>query len=1015
MTKVRVAASTPPDDTPTAVAGFPVVGIGASAGGLAAFEAFFGGMPADADPGMAFVLVQHLAPDHQSLLAELIQRSTRMPVFEVEDGMVVLPNCAYIIPPGRDMAYINGTLQLLEPALPHGRRLPIDFFFQSLAQDQQARAIGIVLSGTGHDGTLGVRAIKNKGGMVMAQTPSSAEFEGMPQSALDTGVVDFELPPGNMATQLIANIVHAAHSGGRLPKARAVLIPATERAHKKIFVLLRAHTGHDFTLYKPSTIGRRIQRRMAVHQIDGIDAYVKFLQQSPAEVDALFRDLLISVTSFFRDPDVFELLERDVVPGLFAGRPTDAAVRVWVAGCATGEEAYSLAILLTERMEAQGQRFTVQVFATDIDRAAIAVAREGIYPASIADSVSRERLRRFFVAQRDGSGYRIHRDIRDLVIFSQHDFVKDPPISQLDLLSCRNVLIYMGATLQKTLIPLFHFSLRPNGTLLLGTSEGIGEFDALFAAVDRKCKVYRRKDDVRRVQRSARASVLPPPFTSEAPELSRRTSTMLPAKRPLRELTEQALLEQIVAAGALVTADGDILYLHGRSGRYLELAAGETGINNILKMARDGLDTDLAAALRTAVRTREITRRLGLRVKTNGSHTTVDLTVLPLAIGAGASLESPLYLVMLEEAPSVAREPSLQSASSHRHDAPGEGAAVDDGDAAQVEAREAQDRVADLMRQLRSTEEYLLSANEELQSSAEQVQSANEELESVNEELQSTNEELETAKEETQSINEELSTVNTELQSRIGELTQANDDMNNLLAGTGIGTVFVDHQLRILRFTPAARSIINLIPSDVGRPVAHLVSNFVGYGGLVDAVQAVLDTLVPSEVELQTTDGRWYLMRVLPYRTIKNVIEGAVISFLDTTETVRIRESLREANDLMRLAVVLRDAHDAITVQDLAGRTIAWNPGASRLYGWSEAEALAMNASERIPRDLRTNDLKRLTQLSGSEILEPYATQRLTKAGAALDVTIISTALINEHGRMYAIATTERASVGAAP
>ena len=973
--------------------GFPVVGIGASAGGLAAFEAFFSRMPADTDPGMAFVLVQHLAPDHKSVLSDLIQRYTRMRVFEVEDGMVVQPNCAYIIPPGRDMAFLNGTLQLLQPAEPRGQRLPIDFFFRSLALDQHERAIGIVLSGTGSDGTMGVRAIKGEGGMVMAQNIASTEFDGMPRSAIATGLVDYELPPAEMPAQLIA---YAAHAFGKLPRSTTLPAPKVENAMKKIFILLRAQTGHDFSQYKPSTIHRRIERRMAVHQIDTIDGYVRFLQQTSAEVEALFRDLLIGVTNFFRDPEAFQVLENQVIPKLFVGKPAGAVIRVWTTGCSTGDEAYSIAILLAERIEALKQNFTVQLFATDIDSQAIATARAGIYPASIAADISPERLARFFTAEADGSAYRIHKNIRDLLVFSEQDVIKDPPFSKLDLITCRNLLIYMGTELQRKLIPLFHYALKPDGWLFLGTSEGIGEFGELFAVHDRKAKLYRRQEDL---QRMALGRFLPPMTAGDAwlPHGTARPAS--PSQKSLRELTEHALLSQLIAAGVLVNAHGDILYLHGRTGMFLELAPGEAGINNILKMAREGLRGGLTTTLHKATGTKETVVCPGLRVKTNGHFTTVKLTVRPVTSGPEATPEVPLYLVILEE--TAAGKVILEQAAE-----------VEEPEATTPDAEA---RIAALKAELRAKEEYLQSTHEELESSTEELKSSNEEMQSVNEELQSTNEELETSKEELQSINEELATVNTELQTKVVDLSRANNDMNNLLAGTGIGTVFVDHQLRILRFTPAASSIINLILTDVGRPVAHIVSNLVGYSSLVADVQAVLDTLVSKEVQVKALDGKTYTMSIQPYRTLENVIEGAVISFVDITEMVKTRDALHDANELLRLAVVVRDAHDAITVQDLEGRILAWNPGAVRMYGWSETEALQMNVRDRIPEDLRQDALTTLAQLSRAEILEPYRTRRLTKPGAVAEVSIISTALMNEAGEMYAIATTERMIEGGAP
>ena len=973
---------------PDRAGGFPIVGIGASAGGLAAFEAFFSGMPPDTEPDMAFVLIQHLAPDHTSILNDLIQRYTRMQVFEVEDGMVVQPNCVYIIPPNRDMAFIAGTLHLLDPAAPRGQRLPIDFFFRSLAQDQHERAIGIVLSGTGSDGTLGVRAIKGEGGMVMAQKPETTEYDGMPSSAIATGLVDFELPPSEMPANIITYAAHAFDNACRIGTVSA---PLPETAMKKVFVLLRAQTGHDFSLYKPSTINRRIERRMAVHQVETIDGYVKYLHQSPPEVEALFRDLLIGVTSFFRDAASFKAFEEKVVPGIFSNKQEGAVVRIWSSGCSTGEEAYSLAMLLQEGLEAQKKSFTVQVFATDIDSQAIASARTGLYPASIAADIAPERLARFFTIEPGSCTYRIHKSIRDMVFFSEQDVVRDPPFSKLDLISCRNVMIYMGTALQKKLIPLFHYALNPGGTLFLGTSETTGDFSDLFTVLDVKHKLYRRKEDFHGAQRAALAQTFPL-ISAEKPALMPHAAgrPVSPNKLSLRELAERQLLQQVIAAGALVNRLGDILYLHGRTGMFLEPAPGEAGINNILKMAREGLRNELAMALHKAAETKEVVSHPGLRVKTNGHFTTVNLTVRPVAAGADALQESPLFLVILEEA----KEPEVRDPRSD---------VSNDSDT--------DSRIVALKEELRAKEEYLHSINEEMQSANEKLKSSNEELQSMNEEMQSTNEELETSKEELQSVNEELSTVNTELQTKMLDLSRANNDMNNLLAGTGIATVFVDHQLRILRFTPTAREIINLISSDTGRPVAHIVSNLVGYDRLVVDTRAVLDTLIPKEVEVQTTTGKWYTLRIQPYRTLTNVIEGAVVTFVDITEIVKARDALHKTNELVRLAVVVRDAHDAITVQDLEGRILAWNPGAVRMYGWSEAEALAMNVRDRIPAGQREDALAQVYQLSQSEILAPYRTQRIAKDGKVIEVWMTSTALVDEAGKMYAVATTERKKV----
>ncbi|MBT3067471.1 chemotaxis protein CheB [Rhodoferax sp. U11-2br] len=975
---------------PDSPGSFPIVGIGASAGGLAAFEAFFAGMPKTVASGMAFVLVQHLAPDHKSLLAELIRRFTPMPVLEVEDSMTVAPNCVYIITPNHDMALINGSLQLLAPGAPRGQRLPIDFFFKSLAADQRERAIGVVLSGTGSDGTLGLRAIKDAGGMVMVQTPESAEFDGMPRSAIATGLVDYQLDAKQMPARLSSYVSYAF---GKLAMLSDKPVVINESALKRIFVLLRTQTKHDFSQYKPSTIQRRIERRMSVHQISQIDDYVRYLQHNSEETQALFRDLLIGVTNFFRDPEVFEVFEKQVVPMLFAGKSAaNDTVRIWVAGCSTGEEAYSIAILLQEHMATLQQSYTVQLFATDIDSRAIAFARAGLYPAGIAADISPPRLARFFTAEPDGGGYRIHKSIRDMLVFSEQDLTRDPPFSRLDLITCRNLLIYLGAELQKRLMPLFHYALNPQGLLFLGTSEGVGDALTLFASLDRKAKIYQRKATEAGLSRSP-GRFLPAPHTGQATQPRGAGREVFSAKLPLRELTEQAMLAQVVPAGALINSLGDILYLHGRTGMYLETPPGEVGVANILKMAREGLRPALSNALHRCVAQQEPVHIAGLHVKTNGHFSRVNLCVRPVATGpalAGPESESdaPLYLVLLEEAQqSEPVAPALQNGAA-------------------TETAAAQMRT--LREELRAKDEYLQSTLEELESSNEELKSSNEEMQSVNEELQSTNEELETSKEELQSVNEELSTVNNELNLKVDDLSRLNNDMNNLLAGTGIATVFVDHNLRILRFTPTASQLINLISSDVGRPVGHIVSNLVGYTSLVSDAQAVLDTLVTKEVQVQTTDGAWFTLRIRPYRTLDNVIEGAVITFSDISELKRTEAALAQANQLARLAVVVRDAFDAITMTDLEGRILAWNPAAERLYGWTEAQALQMTLRERIPPALVNEAMHQLQQLSAGQVLALYPTQRLTRSGQTVDVALLATALIDTNGKVYAVTTTER-------
>lgn len=956
---------------------FPIVGVGASAGGLAAFQRFFAGFPAGQLPGMAFVLVQHLAPEHKSILTELVSKLTHLEVLEAQEGMQVRVNCVYVIPPGRDLALLQGYLQLLEPSVHRGLRLPIDFFFRSLAEEQAEWSIGVILSGTGSDGALGILAIKGEGGLVLAQQPASTEFDGMPQSAIAAGGVDFVLPPEEMAEKLSA---WAAQLGRHLPLHPEP--PVSPGALNHVFVVLRAQTGHDFSQYKPNTVNRRIERRMAVHQVSRLEDYVRFLQKTPTEVEALFRDLLIGVTTFFRDPWAFEALEQ-ALPALFAGKAPGSVIRVWSAGCSTGEEAYSLAILLTEYARRLDQHYTLQVFATDIDARAIAAGRAGFYRSNALVDLPPELLSRYFTPE-DG-GFRIKKAIRDLLIFSEQDVLKDPPFSRLDLLACRNLLIYLGPELQRRLAPLFFYALKPDGLLFLGNSEGIGDADGLFEGVDRKAKVYRRKPEGRPLRPSHAHLSVSVPLVEAPLEVRPPPPSMRPSPR---ELTEQALLRELAPPCALVDELGNVNYLRGRTGLFLEPSPGESPGSNLLKMAREGLRTGFSSTLRRAVNTLQPAHCEGLQVEANGRVTRVDVSVHPVS-GDGR----PLFLVLMREVAPASPLASVVPAAT----------SADADDA----------RIAALKQELRAKEEFLQRTNEELESSAEELKSSNEEMQSVNEELQSTNEELQTSKEELQSVNEELATVNTELQTKVLDLSRANSDMNNLLAGTGIGTVFVDRELKILRFTPAASAITNLIQGDVGRPVGHIVSNLVGYQTLVSDAQRVLDTLHSHEVDVRSTAGRWYTLRIQPYRTIENVIEGVVMSFTDISQAVATREALKKVNAVLRLAVVVRDANDAVTVHALDGHTLAWNPGATRLFGWTEAEALTMNVRQRVPAFARAQEQAVMDRLRRGEQVPPYETDRTNKSGELIKVTVVATTLIDETGEPYGIATTERAKAGA--
>jgi two-component system CheB/CheR fusion protein len=639
----------------------------------------------------------------------------------------------------------------------------------------------------------------------------------------------------------------------------------------KVFELLRFRTGHDFSEYKLSSFLRRAERRMALHKIESLNAYVKYLQRAPVEVDALFSDLLIGVTRFFRDPEAFQALEQMVIPAIFGERSSERTIRVWCPGCSTGEEAFSVAILLQEHMEALGLSRRVQVFATDIDPRAIATARLGSYPETAAKDLSPERLERFFSPLPGKQMISVRKGIRDLLVFSEQDLGKDPPFSKLDLICCRNLLIYMGTSLQKRLMPIFHFALNPAGFLFLGSSESVSDSTELFKAVDRQAKIYARLEDPQGNKRLALGRLM----QTAVPRLPASRPThgpnAAPAMPPLRVLTEQALLNESGQMAALVNGHGDIFYLHGRIGQYLEPAPGEAGINNMLAMAREGLRQELTIALHKAVGGDTAARATGLHVRVNGERTVVNLSVHTLAADASRTKGSPMYLVVLEKTASEAPEAKANDAADMT-DPP---------------------NFAAMRHELRAKDEFLLTTNEELRST-------NEELQSVNEELQSSNEELETSKEELQSLNEELATVNSELQTKVADLSVVNNDMNNLLAGTGIATVFVDHQLRIVRFTPAATGIINLIPGDVNRLISHIVSNLEGYDRLVEDVTQVLASLVPKEVQVSTKDGRSFSMRIQPYRTLDNVIEGAVITFVDVTEMKRATEALRVAQDALK-------------------------------------------------------------------------------------------------------------------
>jgi chemotaxis methyl-accepting protein methylase/PAS domain-containing protein len=818
---------------------------------------FFQHVPAAS--GIAYIVIQHLDPTQKGMMPELLQRSTTMTVVQVKNRTKVRPDCVYVIPPNSDMSLLHGSLHLLPPAAPRGLRLPIDFFFRSLAEDQLERGVGVILSGMGSDGTLGLRAIKERGGIVLVQDPTTAKFDSMPRGAIATGLADFVAPAEELPEKLIAYSRHLPRMG----KPDLHIDGKIQGALEKIVILLRSHTGHDFTLYRRSTLHRRAERRMGVHKLGNIGAYIRYLQANPQELDILFKELLIGVTSFFRDPAAWQQLAKLALPELLASRSASGSLRAWVTGCSTGEEAYSLAIVLSEELKRMksSSNISIQIYATDLDKEAIEKARQGLFPENIAADVSSARLTRFFVKQE--GGYRVNKEIRSMVIFATQNLIMDPPFTRLDILCCRNLLIYLTPELQKKIFPLFHYSLNPHGVLFLGSAESIGGSAKLFTPLALKERIFQRSESILLgKQLDFPVGVLP-----TRPGRADPQGAPARAVPSLQSLADQLLLSHFSPPAVLVNDQGDILYVSGRTGRFLEPAAGKANWN-IIAMAREGLRFDLAGALQKARTKKGAVTVKGIKVGSGADARFVDVMV--------QEIEEPeqlggMMLVVFSDVV-IQADPRL---------AGGKGKTAD---------RSARNR--DLERELQRAREEVQAGREEMQTSQEELKSMNEELQSSNEELQSTNEELTTSKEEMQSLNEELQTVNAELQSKLDELSGTNNDMKNLLNSTDIATVFLDNELRIRRFTLQAQAIIKLIPSDVGRPITDLASDLL-YPELVTDAHEVLRTLVYSERSIGTKDKRWFTVRVMPYRTMDNRISGVVITYTDITSAKKVEAGLR--------------------------------------------------------------------------------------------------------------------------
>ncbi|MCB1192900.1 MAG: PAS domain S-box protein [Leptospiraceae bacterium] len=834
----------------------PVIGIGASAGGLIAFENFFKNMPSGGEA--AIVIIQHLDPNHKSILADIVNRYTEMDVSQITDGVKIEPGKVYIIPPNKDVSLKNSELILSPPVKIQGRHLPIDTFFRSLKEDLKEKAIAVILSGTGSDGTHGIRDIKEAGGLTLVQSPETAHYDGMPQSAIKTGLIDFIIPVEKMPEIILKYIDNEFQE-------KKIIRTGDEKVESyvsQIFHLIAKQTGHDFTGYKQNTTNRRIERRLTVNQVQNLKDYLEFLKTDPIEINMLYKELLISVTNFFRDTSVFSFIENDLIPNLVSNIIGDT-VRIWVVACATGEEAYSWAILLKKYMDKNKLNMSIQIFASDIDLDAIAKAREGFYNNNIISDVPQDILNKYFIKEKEG--YRVKKTIRELIIFADQNVLQDPPYSRIDLISCRNFLIYLNNHLQQKIIATFHYALNPNGLLVLGNSESLGNLANYFNVVERKHKIFQKLESKNMLNKIWNIAGK---YTEVNQSKNKNEDLLL----PLNKLAEQTVLERYIPPSVIINYNMDILYVQGKTGKFLELSTGEIS-HNIIKIAREGLKIALTNTIRKAKINKKETITKNIRVK--GSNEYINLTVLPIVAG---NKNTDLLMVVFDSYNRLSENLSTKNNANNEFT-----------------------KVLELEKELAEKEEYLQSTIEELETTNEELKSSNEEAQSANEELQSTNEELETSKEELQSVNEELVTTNSELQNKIEELGKVNSVLNNLLSSTQIATLFLDKEFKIFQYTPAISNIIDLIPSDIGRQIKQF-SNNLKYDSLIEDVKNVLETLSPTEKEVKTYDNYFYWMRILPYRTVDDSVEGVVITFTDISEKKKKDEELeRYKNELEKL------------------------------------------------------------------------------------------------------------------
>ena len=898
--KTIVPAREKPTDSKTSQ--FPIVCIGASAGGLEALEQFLVNIPVKS--GMGYVVIQHLDPTQKGMLPELLQRITKMEVIQVKDRMPVMPDCVYVIPPNKSMSILKGTLHLFDPVETRGLRLPIDFFLRSLAEDLKELAVGVILSGMGSDGSLGCRSLKEFNGIVMVQEPANAKFDSMPRNVIDSVLVDIVAPANELPVRLQEFMKHIP-----IVKFNMEVEIKDQSALEKIIILLRNHTGNDFSLYKKNTVYRRIERRMSVHKIDKISAYVTFLQENLKEIDILFKELLIGVTNFFRDTAVWENLAEVILPDIISKQQEGSILRAWVAGCSTGEEAYSLAIVFKEAVERINPHggFSLQIFATDLDNEAIETARKGLFPLSITADVSAKRINRFFVTSEEG--YRVNAEIREMVVFAKHNIILHPPFTKVDILTCRNLLIYMDAELQKKLLGLFYYSLNNEGYMVLGSAESLGTQSHFFATIDNKLKIFKRS------QSSVSPELIdfPSSFARNKQSSFENQKPSMPAQN-IQTLANELLLQHFSPPGVLVNEKGDIIYISGRTGKYLEPAVGKANMN-IFAMLRDGLRSEFPSAFRQAILKKEQTVLKNIVVGTNGGTQVLNVNIQWL--DKPDQLNGMIMIIFIDQ-------PTLSNKESGK----------------KGEKNLTVIHQSELEKELQIAREDTQNTLEEMQTSQEELKSTNEELQSTNEELQSTNEELTTSKEEMQSLNEELQTVNAELQSKIDDFTRVNNDMKNLLNSTDIATLFLDKDLNIRRYTDQATKIFKLIKSDVGRPFTDQVSDLI-YPDLATDAREVLRTLVFVKKQIETRDGRWFSTRIMPYRTFDDRIDGLVMTFFNITDLKQLEEELHDKEQMNQM--ILNTSSDVIIKISSKWKILEFNPAAEFFFEKKHKETVDQN------------------------------------------------------------------------